>query len=176
MKLSVHRLFPLFMLCAVLVVGTLSPAAEGDAAGSVTSPAKRQDEIDQAKKLLAPREPAAITSDPFHPEGFNELVASMGRPAGSTAPTAPGETAPVQSTGPRGDRELLQSIGTGLKPSGFFILGGQPTLVFGQKRVKAGGTLTITFEGNEYTLEVSTIAPPNFTLRLNREEFTRTIK
>jgi len=49
-------------------------------------------------------------------------------------------------------------------------------LVFGQKRVKAGGLLTITFEGNEYTLEIVSIAPPNFTLRLNREEFTRPIK
>jgi hypothetical protein len=48
--------------------------------------------------------------------------------------------------------------------------------VFGQKRVKAGGFLTITFEGNEYTLEIASIERPNFTLRLNREEFTRPIK
>ena len=34
----------------------------------------------------------------------------------------------------------------------------------------------ITFEGNQYTLEITSIDRTNFTLRLNREEFTRTIK
>ena len=34
----------------------------------------------------------------------------------------------------------------------------------------------ITFEGTEYTVEVTAIENNNFTLRLNREEFTRPIK
>jgi len=72
--------------------------------------------------------------------------------------------------------ELLQAIATSLKPSGYIVLGGQPSISFGQKRVKAGGVLTITFEGNQYTLEIVSIDRTNFTLRLNREEFTRTIK
>jgi hypothetical protein len=70
----------------------------------------------------------------------------------------------------------LQAIGASLKPSGSVTLGGEPTLIFGEKRVKAGGFLTITFEGSEYTLEIVSIDRPNFTLRLNREEFTRPIK
>lgn len=169
-----HRLTRLFVLPAALAGFSLARAAEQpDVAAGVDSPTKRQEAVDFATKLLAHREAPAVASDPFHPAGFDELVASIGRPAGSTTGTTPGETSPTQS---RSGRDLLQAIGAGLKPSGFFVLSGQPTLLFGQKRVKAGGTVTITFEGNQYTLEITTIAPPNFTLRLNREEFTRTIK
>lgn len=162
----------LLVLTAALVACSLSRAADP----AVLSPAKRQEVLDQARKLLAPREPVAVANDPFHPEGFAALIAEIGRPAGSATSAAAGAAVVQQPTGPRNQRELLQAIGAGLKPSGFFVLGGQPTLVFGQKRVKAGGTLTITFEGTEYILEVTAITPPNFTLRLNREEFTRTIK
>jgi ribosomal 50S subunit-recycling heat shock protein len=77
---------------------------------------------------------------------------------------------------PKTDRDIVRAIASSLKPTGNFILAGQPTLVFGQKRVKAGSLLTITFEGTEYTLEITAIERTSFTLRLNREEFTRPIK
>ncbi len=111
---------------------------------------------------------ATAAKNPFNPEGFGE-----GQP--EVTKNGPNTVTTVQ-TGPRSGRDLLQAIGVSLKPSGFFVLGGEPTLVFGQKRVKAGGLLTITFEGSEYTLEIVSINQPNFTLRLNREEFTRPIK
>ncbi len=174
MNHSPHHLARLFVLLAALAGSSLVRAAEPEV--SVLSPTKRQEAVDSAQKMLARHEPAAIANDPFHPADFDELVASSGRPAGTSAGPASGETTPAQPTGPRNDRDLVSAIGAVLKPSGFFVLGGQPTLLFGQKRVKAGGTVTITFEGAQYTLEVVNIAPPNFTLRLNREEFTRTIK
>jgi hypothetical protein len=137
--------------------------ASGDTVAGAT---KRQDSIAQAKLLLQEKTFSLSAKNPFNPEGFGE----------SQEDPNPGQVGNIIPTGPRTARDLLQAIGTSLKPSGFFVLGGAPTLVFGQKRVKAGGTLTITFEGNEYTLEIVSIAPPNFTLRLNREEFTRPIK
>ena len=88
--------------------------------------------------------------------------------------TRPVPVAPVVA--PKTDRDILQAIAASLKPTGNFVLSGQPTLVFGQKRVKAGGLVTITFEGTEYTLEITAIERTSFTLRLNREEFTRPIK
>lgn len=152
-------------------------AAAGD---TVLSPAKRQEALERGKALIAPREITAIAVNPFYPAAFAEAVSGMGRVSpGTTTPAndGGGEAAVTRApTGPRTDRELLQAIAAGLKPSGFFTLGGQPTLVFGQKRVKAGGSVTINFEGADYTVEITTITPPNFTLRLNREEFTRTIK
>jgi hypothetical protein len=144
------------------------------AAGEVLSPTVRQQALDNARKLLAPRDVAAPAADPFHSESFNELVKGAGKGPG-TSP-ASGPTDPATPAGPRTGRDQLQAIAAGLKPSGYIVLGGQPTLLFGQKRVKAGGSVTITFEGTEYTVEITSIVSPNFTLRLNREEFTRPIK
>jgi len=167
------RLMALFAaLAAVPLV-----RAEDEAGASVASPGKRQESVDQAKKLMAHRDVIPITADPFHPEAFNEVVAAMGgHVPGAVAPVAPGEPAAAHPAAPRTERDVLQSIAAVLKPSGYIVLGGQPSLSFGQKRVKAGGTLTINFEGTEYTLEITSIDRTNFTLRLNREEFTRPIK
>lgn len=165
-------------VASVLTAGaTVVSAAE-----TVLNPAKRQQALERGKALVAAREMAPVVVDPFYPPAFAETVASMGgrTPSGGTTtqPTNDGGTtpAPVIPSGPRTDRDLLQAIAQSLKPSGYIVLGGQPSLSFGQKRVKPGGTLTITFEGNQYTLEVVNIDRTNFTLRLNREEFTRTIK
>lgn len=174
MKHFLHHRVRYLALLAGLAAVTLTRAAEGEVA-NVLSPAKRQEIVDTSKKLLAHQNIIPVKVDPFHPEAFNEVVAAMGRVPGSTTQTTP-DARGTRPAAPRNEHDVLQSIAAGLKPSGFYTLSGQPTLVFGQKRVKAGGNLTITFEGTEYTLEITTIAPPNFTLRLNREEFTRTIK
>ncbi len=157
----------------LLLSGTV--VATGD---TVLNPAKRQQALERGKALVATREFVPIAVDPFHPPAFAEAVAAMGRVAGVTPPPTegPGETVTRPPTGPRTERELLQAIATSLKPSGYIVLGGVSSISFGQKRVKAGGVLTITFEGNQYTLEITSIDRTNFTLRLNREEFTRTIK
>lgn len=136
------------------------------AAGDVVlPPAKRQEILDKAKKLLATREVAPVALDPFHSEKFAEMV---------SGPRAPVTAAVVAA--PKSDRDILQGIAANLKPSGNFVMDGVSNLVFGQKRVKAGDHLTITFEGTEYTLEIAAIERTSFTLRLNREEFTRPIK
>ena len=158
----------------LLLHGGVAMAAEA----TVLNPVTRQAALEHGKALVAPRELAPVTVDPFHPQAFAEAVAGAGRVStgtNSTAGTGGDAGAPV-STGPRTDRDLLQAIAQSLKPSGYIVLGGIPSISFGQKRVKAGGVLTITFEGNQYTLEVTHIDRTNFTLRLNREEFTRTIK
>jgi hypothetical protein len=150
--------------------------AAGD---TVLSPAKRQQALDRGKALVAERKVEPVAVDPFYSPAFAEAAAASGRVAAGTAtPPANDGTSdtPQVPTGPRNDRDLLQAIASSLKPSGYIVLGGQPSLSFGQKRVKAGGILTITFEGKQYTLEVVSIDRTNFTLRLNREEFTRTIK
>ena len=162
-----NKLAQILVLIAAGFAGVLA-AAEGDL---VASPARRQDTLASAKKLLATREITPVTDDPFHSAAFYEMVAGLGHVPGTTSPA--GTSSP---TGPRTDHDLLQAMAASLKPSGNFVLGGQQTLVFGQKRVKAGSSLTITFEGTEYILEIINIDRTSFTLRLNREEFTRPIK
>jgi len=156
-----------FLGAIALLTGLLTSGHAED----VTNPTKRIDALARAKALVNAGDTAVAAKDPFHSEAFGEaLSAAAGRPS----PADGGQARPAQ--GPRTNRDLLQSIAASLKPSGYFVLGGAPTLVFGQKRVKAGGTLSIRFEGTDYILEVVSIERPNFTLRLNQEEFTRPIK
>ena len=169
MKINLTR----FILGAGLLLAGGSVFAAGEA---VLSPAKRQQALDRGKALVANREIVPAATNPFYPPAFAEAVAAMGRAANATGTETTGTTTTTAPTGPRNDRELLQAIAASLKPSGYIVLGGQASVSLGQKRVKAGGVLTITFEGNQYTLEIVSIDRTNFTLRLNREEFTRTIK
>jgi hypothetical protein len=165
-------------IIAVMLValgGTLSTFGD-----TVLSPVKRQQALDRGKALVAAREVVPLAVDPFFSPAFAEAAAAAGRVSGGPVTTTPANDntpqVPQVPVGPRNDRDLLAAIAASLKPSGFIVLGNEPSLSFGQKRVKAGGVLTITFEGNQYTLEVVSIDRTNFTLRLNREEFTRTIK
>lgn len=166
MKINFTRIIGVLLL----VQGGLAMAEEA----TVLNPAKRQAAIERGKALVAVRDLAPVLVDPFHPPAFAEAVAAAGRLSAGTAPT--GDKGNPNPTGPRTDHDLLRAIAQSLKPSGYIVLGGTPSIAFGQKRVKAGSVLTITFEGNQYTLEVSNIDRTSFTLRLNREEFTRTIK
>lgn len=160
-SLRIRRMFLWALLASFACTSSLL-AAEG-----VVSPTKRQETLDRAKDLLLDKTVQYVGKNPFDPEGFGD---------GMNTTTSQGGISVVVPTGPRSPQDLVAAIGASLKPSGFFVLGGEPTLVFGQKRVKAGGLLTITFEGAEYTVEIVSIRNPNFTLRLNREEFTRPIK
>lgn len=164
----------------ILGAGLLLAGGSVFAAGeAVLSPAKRQQALDRGKALVAVREIVPTAANPFYPAAFAEAVAAMGRTTGTTGTPGTegtGATTPSTPAGPRNDRELLRAIATSLKPSGYIVLGGRESISFGQKRVKAGDVLTITFEGNQYTLEIVSIDRTNFTLRLNREEFTRTLK
>jgi hypothetical protein len=170
---SNKRFCPLVALVALALIAGRSYGADGE---TVVNPQKRQASLEQAKSVLSAKTLASPGKDPFH----REVEAEPANSTNTTEPSPSSNNVAVRTnpTGPRTARDLLQTIATSpsLKPSGFFILGGEPTLVFGQKRVKAGGSLTITFEGSDYTLEIVSINRPNFTLRLNREEFTRPIK
>jgi len=152
---------------SVLALGLAVRAGAED----VVSPAKRMETLNTAKALLSVKEGSGSAKDPFHSEAFVETLANN---SGVTNTKTPDVGSHV-STGPRSNRDVLQAIAASLKPR-YLELGGQPILFFGQKRVKAGDSLTINFEGSDFALEVVSIEKPNFTLRLNRDEFTRPIK
>lgn len=153
------------LLC-LLLAGTTTVMAQ---VAPVIAPEKRVESLATVNHLLAPRDSAAPLNlkNPFHSDAFAAIV-------------NPGERAEANrsepAAGPRSSRDLMATIAEGLRPSGFFILGRDPTLVFGQKRVKAGDAMTITFDGREFTVVITTITPPNFTFRLGNEEFTRPIR
>ncbi|HTO72482.1 MAG TPA: hypothetical protein VMJ30_01625 [Gemmatimonadales bacterium] len=134
----------------------------------ISSPAKRQTTLDLATRLLTTEEKGAASLpadlvDPFNPAGFGAPVAG---------PTKPGEAVHAVAT----DRDILQKIAAQITPSGMMLFGGQPLLLFREKKLKVGDSLTITFEGTDYVVVITAIDQTSFKIRLNREEITRPIK
>lgn len=155
------------ILVCVLALG--ASVSAGLAQETVSNPTKRQATLDLAARLLAHEESSAAAIpadvvDPFNPPGFGALPTTTGG--------KPGEAAHVVAT----DREILQKIAGQITPSGMMLFEGQPLLLFREKKLKVGDSLTITFEGNDYVVVIAGIDQTSFKIRLNREEITRPIK
>jgi hypothetical protein len=160
--MNLHR-----VLVGVLVLG--APLTVAWAQSPVSAPGKRQAALDQASLLLAPRQnPAASLPadlvDPFNPPAPG-IQATSG-------PVKPGEVVRGGVT----NRDILQRLAPRITPSGVLLFGGQPMLLFREKRLKVGDTLKITVEGAEYSVTISAIDPTSFKIRLNGDEVTRPIK
>ena len=56
------------------------------------------------------------------------------------------------------------------------MLNGEPVLLFREKKLKVGDSLTITFEGTTYVVVITAMDRSSFKIRFNREEITRPIK
>lgn len=161
-------LFPPSPRWAVWLGLLLLPGGAGFAQRADILPAaRRADTVERAQAFLSPPPPTALPerpNNPFAPDAFNA------RPAAPVSPVGP-----VRPAGPSNDRELLERIAPAINPSGTFVIGGEPLLLFGQRRVKIGDSLPITFEGTPYVLVITDIQPTAFTLRLNQEQLTRSI-
>lgn len=162
----------ILVLSIVLITPMLGLAQGADLA----SPKNRDEAVERALALLAAAEfldqPEALVS-PFAPPNFDqpdpgELLAQQAAAASSLA--SRGVSRPM---GPRG---VLEMLAERIVPSGILKMGGQSILLFGQKKLKVGDRLTITFDGIDYDLDITTIGDTNFTLRYQGEEITRSIK
>ena len=105
---------------------------------------------------------------PFNPPGFN----SVARPVEATV--AAGTVGPPPKA--YGDREILAALASKVTPGGTMGRGSHSLLNFGKKNLRPGDHLTVSYEGQEYNLELVGFDNTNFTLRLNKEEITRPIK
>jgi hypothetical protein len=137
-----------------------SLAAQPRAVPDVVPPAKRQASIALAEKLSTLNTtPGAIAT----PERvINPFDPSASQPA---APTAR----------PTSDNELLALLSSQMNPTGTAVLGGEPYLLFGQKRIKVGEKLPISFENVTYELEVTAIERTTFTVRYKTAELSRPV-
>jgi len=139
-------------------------------------PPKRAVTVDLADSLVAPRVLATLPETlvvPFNPAGFDQPDPEEIKAQQAAAAAAVAAGTPVR---PVGDRNVLTTLAEKLSPSGTAIIGGEPILLFGSRRLKVGDRLTVTFEGADYQLDITAITRTTFTLRLNREEITRPIK
>ena len=126
----------------------------------LATPAKRAQSV-ALQPLPAP------LPQPFHPPGFDQPDASEGKPASAGANA---------EAGPATDRDVLEKIAARVLPSGIINLGGEPLLIFGQKRLRVGDHLIVTLDKNDYEVAITAIDSTTYTLRLNRDEITRPLK
>jgi hypothetical protein len=134
-------------------------AATAAAKSDLASAEKRNDSLNQALTLIQPATPAPLPADLKNPfilsrdsnssEGGKKLLSS--------------------------DREVLEAVAPHIVPSGVVQVGDSPILLLGEKKLKVGEYLTITFAGTEYLVELAAISHSSFTLRLNKEEITQPI-
>lgn len=168
------KTLPTLACAAVLALAGAAPlcAQKSD----LVPPQKRMATVELADRLVQPRVLAAMPEKlvvPFNPVGFDQPDPEevKAQQAANVAAAAAGT--PVRAVG---DRNVLAALAEKLSPSGTAIIGGEPILLFGSRRLKVGDRLTVTFEGTDYQLDITAINRTTFTLRLNREEITRPIK
>ena len=74
------------------------------------------------------------------------------------------------------DGDRLELISAHIHPTGSVELGGEPYLLFSEKRQKAGDRVTVSISGVEYEVEIVSIDKTRFRIRYNNLETTRSIK
>lgn len=165
--MNVRPRFPLALLGLALLTGATDLWAQR---ANILPPNRREATVDLARSLADRPGPAPVAEElnnPFFPNSRKPKPAAPGEVA---APASPPQS------GPANNYELLETIAPELNPTGTVILGGEPLLLFGQKKIRVGDVLPVIFEGNRYTLIISAIETSYFTIRLGDAELTRPIK
>lgn len=158
------------LLLAGLVLVTAHSAVGQDASGrALMSVKRRMDALAMADRVLAQRTP-----------NFTQLVADLSDPffrvnfAGQDEVAAP-EEAPGRRF-EHSDLDVLKGIAPGIVPTGTLLVGNEPYLLVGEKRLKVGDQISVTFDGLVYQVAVSSIERNSYTLRLNQHELRREFK
>ncbi len=146
---------------------------------------QRQTVVELANRLSQPADLPTVPDDlktPFAPPGFDkpDPVEKRGLPS-TAAPNANAGAGPAAVVKQSTPRDILETIASKVNSTSSVTMGGVTSLFVklpngGQKRLKVGDRLTITFEGSDYELEITSITSTDFTLSLNNEKITRPIK
>jgi len=154
------------LTCVVFSVVAIGASAQ---TRNVSTPLARQGVIKTVETLLAekgnPTPASAEIKDPFNPSE-QDLREDYD----------PNAVKEVKQVVRKSDADLLQDIAKQIQPTGSVTLGGEPYLLFGEKRQKKGDKVSVTYDGVEYVVEIISIANKQFRLRYNNEEMVRPIK
>jgi len=156
----------------IMSVIALLVASDGFAQGrGVSTPESRTAVLERARASLAER-PAATAEDyrslkdPFNPPetDLKDLVVDNS--------FRPKDTAPKLMS----DSEVLSVLAGSITPTGAVELGGEPYLLFGEKRLKTGDRYTVTKDGVDYAVIINSIETSRYSLRYNSQVLFRQIK
>ncbi len=170
---SLSALLLLVVGPAVLSAATPKP--------DIAPPLRREASVAVANKLTKRPVPAPVSAElpnPFNPANFNDPDPDAPRLPGAGRPGAGGTAAAgaAGSVRPPGDREILDTLASRLTPSGTLSLGGKPLLIIDRNRFEVGTKFIVTFNEQDFELELVAIDRTTFTLRYRGEEVTRPIK
>ncbi|HLP67919.1 MAG TPA: hypothetical protein VK181_10415 [Rhizobium sp.] len=136
------------------------------AQGAVSTAASREAVVESASRIAPTegvnRSASTGTVDPFNPPAANlrwEVASEEG-------PKSSGLT----------DEQLVKALIEMIKPTGSVQLGGEPYLLFTERRQKIGDKLIVTLDKVEYVIEIASIASNRFRIRYNGQEAERPIK
>lgn len=121
---------------------------------------KREAVVEQANQYAKTNDPDAATPtdnirNPFNPVPYEE----------------------VKTARPTSDKDLLLILAEQIQPTGVIGRADDLKLLLkGQKGVKVGEALTLSFDGAMYDVEVIAIDNTSFSLRYKESEITRPIK
>ncbi len=151
------------------VLGLLGTSVFAQGTATVMPVREREATLALAKKLLADRSGEGEVALNLQRDPFQVMLANV--------PSADSTVVQAAPAAPRyNDLQVLEAIAPKVRPTGSVQIGGLDYLLFGQKRLKVGEMLTITYEGSVYLIEITSIERNNFRIRLNSEELVRPIK
>jgi hypothetical protein len=158
------------VFAAGLVILFAGSRAHAQARG-VSTPDSRNAALERAHASLAERpapniEEFRAMKDPFNPPetDLKDLIVDNS--------FRPKDTAPKLVS----DADLLQVLASSITPTGSVTLGGEPYLLFGEKRLKTGDRYTVTKDGVDYAVVIDSIEPNRFSIRYNSQVLFRQIK
>ena len=138
------------------VAGAQTPVSD------IAPPKQREELVSSALQALSARSATVVVPDappdPFQWPAEPEVVDNT--PPEVVAP-------PVMGS------DLLAKLAALIPVTGTVNIGGQPILLLGQKRLKLGDTVTISFDGQNYDLSIAGIAPTSFTVKRGNLTYTR---
>lgn len=138
-------------------------------------PQRRQTTVTLAERLAQRTTPSPLPADlssPFNPPDFDKPDVVEPPPVSQT----PAAGDPPPPPRPLGDREILEALASQLNPTGTIQIGDSSRLVMGSKRFEIGTRFIVTYNNQDYELELVSIDRTTFTLRFRGEEITRPIK
>lgn len=169
-----NRYYVLVVVAQLAGFAGEAAAAAAQSRADVVPSIKRQVTVDLAAQLTQPPTPKPVPDDlrsMFNPPGFNAPAVKAAQPSAGGAPTVGAAAAPVA------DRDILEALALRIPSTGTVTTReGTTQLVVGRNRLQVGNVFTVTYNNQDYDLELIAIDRTTFTLRYRNEETTRPIK
>ena len=157
-------LFTLF----VVLAGAIGAFAQ---ARNVSTSEARKTVLENARGAIADKSVAEIEQFRSHKDPFNPPETDL-KDLVVDSSIRPKDTAPKLAS----DADIVQMLVSLVNPTGAVELGGEPYLLFGEKRLKVGDRYVVTKDGVDYTVTINSIESNRFSIRYNSQVLFRQIK